>query len=158
MDITSANSVFTLTPQVTGGSVVASLAALLPTLAGIGFQVQGFASDDAFSGDSVAIAETRKGVDGRFSAAFIPYITPQSVTLMADSPSIEIFDTIINLQKTLRQPIFFDGQILLASVGRSYAMLNGVLTNITPITPVKRVLESMVYQIHWDDVTSSPIA
>src|ERR1700749_4879568 len=135
MDITSANSTFTLTPQL-GSSV---LSGLIPALAGAGFLLQGYAADDAFTADTVDIVEARKGVDGRFSAGFLPSITPMTVVFMADSPSIDILDPLINAQKTLRQPIFYDGNILLPSVGRSYALVNGVLTRITPIPPAKRV-------------------
>lgn len=153
MDITSANSVFTLTPQL-GGS---ALSGFLPTIAGVGFQLQGFATNDAFAAAAVQIAQTRKGVDGKFSAAFIPYITKQSVTFQADSPSVNILEALVNAQKTLRQPIFVDAIILLPSVGKQYSLVNGVLANITPITPAKQVLEEMVFEIDWDDVTASPI-
>lgn len=153
MDITSANAVFTLTPQL-GSS---ALSGFLPTIMGVGFQLQGFATNDAFAAAAVAIAETRKGVDGKFSAGFIPYITNQTVTFQADSPSISILEALINAQKTLRQPVFVDAIILLPSVGKSYAMVNGVLANITPITPAKKVLEEMTFEFHWDDVTASPI-
>lgn len=153
MDITAANAVFTLTPQL-GSS---ALSGFLPTIAGVGFQLQGFATNDAFAAAAVQIAETRKGVDGKFSAGYIPYITNQTVTFQADSPSIAILEALINAQKTLRQPVFVDAIILLPAVGKSYAMVNGVLANITPITPAKKVLEEMTFEFHWDDVTASPI-
>lgn len=153
MDITSANAVFTLTPQL-GSS---ALSGFLPTIAGVGFQLQGFATNDAFAAAAVQIAETRKGTDGKFSAGYVPYITNQTVTFQADSPSINILEALVNAQKTLRQPIFVDAVILLPAVGKSYALVNGVLANITPITPAKKVLEEMTYEFHWDDVTASPI-
>lgn len=153
MDITSADAVFTLTPQL-GSS---ALSGFLPSIAGVGFQLEGFATNDAFAAGAVAIAETRKGVDGKFSAGYVPYITDQTVTFQADSPSIAILEAIVNAQKTLRQPVFVDAVIRLRSVGKQYTMVNGVLANITPITPAKRVLEEMTFSFHWDDVTSSPL-
>jgi hypothetical protein len=153
VDITSANSNFTLTPQL-GSSV---LAGLLPALAGVGFDVQGYASDDAFATEAVEAVEARKGVDGRASFGYVPYLSPQTVTLQADSPSISVFETIINAQKTLRQPIILDGSLSLPSVGRTYALINGAITRLTPIAPARKVLEPVTYTITWDDITGAPV-
>ena len=152
-DITSANSSFNLTPQL-GSSV---LSGLLPALAGAGFEVVGYASDDAFATDTVDTVEARKGVDGRASFGYLPHLTKQTVTLQADSPSISVFETLIGAQDTLRQPILLDGQLGLPSVGRTYALINGALTRITPIAPAKKVLEPVTYEITWDQVTPSPL-
>lgn len=153
MDITSANSEFTLTPQL-GSSV---LAGLLPALAGAGFLVQGYASDDAFATEATDVVEARKGVDGKASFGFTPYFTPQTITLQADSPSIAVFDTLINAQKTLRQPVILDGSLLIPSIGKTYALSNGALTRVTAIPPGRKVLEPVVYTITWDDITGAPV-
>lgn len=154
MDITSANSSFRLTPQLSSSV----LSGLLPALAGIGFEVVGYASDDAFATDSVDVVEARKGVDGRASFGYTPYLTKQTITLQADSPTISIFETLLGAMNTLRQPILMDGQLGLPSVGRTYALITGALTRSTPIAPAKKVLEPVTYEITWDAVQPSPLA
>lgn len=149
--ITNTNSAFRLIPA--AGSIAASL---LPALAGVGFEVQGFASDDAFATDSVDTVEARKGVDNRASFGYLPRLTKQTVTLMADSPSIPLFETLIGAQDAIREVITLNGTLSLPSVGRNYVLANGALTRITPIAPGKRVLESSTYEITWDLCTSSP--
>lgn len=143
--ITSANSSLVLT---------ARLAGLFP--AGP-FAVQGYASDDAFATDAVVSAEARMGVDGRMSAGYIPRMTPQTITLQADSPSIQAFETLIGAQDAIREVIFLDGVLTLPSTEHSYALVKGVLTRLTPIPPAKKVLEPVTYEITWETVQAAPV-
>jgi hypothetical protein len=140
--ITSANSVFTLT--------------VLPILP-VPFQVQGFASDDAFTVEPVDAAETIMGVDGIMSAGFLPFITPQTITLQADSPSIEIFETWLSAQKAIRELFFAQGTIALPSVQKSYILTKGALKRITQISPARKTLQPQVFQIDWNDVQPVPL-
>ena len=52
-----------------------------------GVQVQGFASDTAFTVESVQTAETRMGVDGNMSAGYTPHVVPQTIQLPIPIPS-----------------------------------------------------------------------
>ena len=70
--ITSANSVFTIV-----------IAGLFPAPV----QLQGYASDKAFTTEALDLAEVQMGVDGRMTAGFVPNPTKQTITLQADSPS-----------------------------------------------------------------------
>lgn len=151
--ITNTNSSFRLIPQV--GGIAASL---LPALAGVGFEVQGYASDDAFATDTVDTVEARKGVDNKASFGYLPRLTKQTVTLQADSPSITLFETLVSAQDAIQEVILLDGILALPSVGRSYALVQGALTRITPIAPGKRVLEPVTYELTWDTCTPSPIS
>lgn len=150
--ITSANSSLVLTPRLAG-----LLSGLLPALAGAGFPVQGYASDDAFATDTVDSAEARMGVDGRMSAGYLPRMTKQTITLQADSPSIKTFETLIGAQDTVREVIFLDGILTLPSIETSYALIKGVLTRLTPIPPAKRVLEPVSYELTWELVQPAPV-
>lgn len=144
--ITSANASLVLT---------ARLAGVFP--AGP-FQVRGFASDDAFATDAVDAAEARMGVDGIMSGGYLPRMTPQNITLQADSPSIEGFEILVGAQDALREVIFLDGVLTLRSIGRTYALVKGLLTRITPIPPGKKVLEPVVYTITWNIIQPAPVA
>ena len=146
MDITSANSVLTISPRAAG-------------LIGAGaFTVEGYASDSAFMAEDVDVAEARMGVDGKMSVGHTPYIVKQTITLQADSPSIALFETIINAQNTLRQPIVLDSVLAIPSVQKSYVFTKGAMTRITPIPPGKRVLDPQSYEISWETVAPVPLA
>jgi hypothetical protein len=151
--ITSANSSLVLTPRLTS----AVLSGLLPALAGVGFPVQGYASDDAFATDAVDSAEARVGVDGIMSAGWLPRLTKQTITLQADSPSLQLFNALVGAQDALREVIFLDGVLTLPSVGITYALVKGVMTRITPIIPAKKVLEPVTYEITWGTVQPAPV-
>lgn len=150
--ITSANSSLVLTPRLAG-----ILSGLLPALAGAGFGVQGYASDDAFATDTVDAAEARIGVDGIMSAGYLPRLTKQTITLQADSPSIKAFELLIGAQDTVREVIFLDGILTIASIGTTYALIKGVLTRFTAIPPAKKVLEPVTYELTWGQVLPAPV-
>ena len=147
MDITSANSVLTISPRVAG-------------LIGAGgaFTVEGFASDDAFMSDAVDVAEAVMGIDGKMSVGYTPYITKQTITLQADSPSVVLFEAIVGAQSTLRQPVFLDAALALPAVQKSYVFKLGAMTRVTPFPAGKKVLQPMQYEISWELVTAVPLA
>lgn len=147
MDITSANAVLTIAPRTAG--LIGS---------GGAFTVEGFASDDAFMADAVDIAEAQMGVDGKMSVGYTPYITKQTITLQADSPSIVLFETIVGAQNTLRTPVFLDAVLALSSVQKSYVFKLGALTRVTPFPAGKKVLQPMQYEISWETVSAVPLA
>lgn len=147
MDITSANSVLTITPRTTG--LIGS---------GGAFTVEGYASDDAFTADTVDIAEAMMGVDGKMSAGYTPYITKQTITLQADSPSIILFETIVGAQNTLRQPIFMDAVLALPAIQKSYIFKLGVMTRVTPFPAGKKVLQPVQYELSWESCVAVPLA
>jgi hypothetical protein len=146
--ITAANSQFVLTLLANG---------LAPAPIPVPFQLEGYAADAAFLIDPVESAETIMGVDGRMSAGFLPTITAQQITLMPDSPSIEIFETWFGAQKALRELFFANGSIALPSVGKSYVLTKGALKRVTQAPPVGKVLQPMTYQIDWNDVQPVPL-
>jgi hypothetical protein len=144
--ITSANSSLVIT---------ARLAGLFP--AGP-FAVQGYASDDAFAMDAVDTAEVRMGVDGRMSGGYTPRMTPMTITLQADSPSIRAFETLVGAQDTIREIIYVDAVLTLPAIGTTYALVKGILNRLTPIPPAKKVLEPVTYTITWELVQPAPVA
>lgn len=140
--ITSANAQFLLT-----------VVPIFP----VPFQIQGFSSDAAFLFDTVDAAETVMGVDGKMSAGFTPFITPQQVTLQADSPSVQLFDDILAAQKLAKELYFLYGTIALPGVKKSYVMTKGALKRITQAPPAGKVLQPQAYQIDWEDVAPTPL-
>ena len=138
--ITSANSVFTI---------------VIPGLFPAPVQLQGYASDKAFTSEAIDLAEVQMGVDGRMTAGFTPNPTKQTVTLQADSPSKDIFTALIQAMKTAREVFYISGSIALPSTGESFTLTRGVLTNTKQIPDAQKVLQPMDFVITWESVNRS---
>lgn len=135
--ITSANSVFTL---------------VIPGLFPAPVQLQGYATDKSFATEAIDFAETMIGVDGKMSAGYVPNITPQTITLQADSVSKDIFAALIAATKTAREVFFLNATLVLQSTGESFTMARGVLKNAKQIADGGKVLQPQDYVIHWESV------
>jgi hypothetical protein len=120
-------------------------------------QLQGYAADDVFDTDAVEPAETVMGVDGRMSAGWVPYMTKQKYSIMADSPSALVFETWLAAQNAQRELFFANGTTYLPSVSRSYVMTRGVLSNIQSIAPAKKTLQMRTFEITWANISPSNI-
>ncbi len=138
--ITSANSVFTLV-----------VAGLFPAPV----QLQGYASDKAFTTEAIDLAEVQMGVDGRMTAGFVPNPVKQTITLQADSPSKDIFTALIQAMKTAREVFYVSGSIALPSTGESFTLTRGILTNAKQIPDAQKVLQPMDFVITWESVSRS---
>lgn len=138
--ITSANSVFTLV-----------IAGLFPAPV----QLQGYASDKAFTTEAIDLAEVQMGVDGRMTAGFVPNPTKQTITLQADSPSKDLFTALIQATKTAREVFYISGSISLPSTGESFTLTRGILTNAKQIPDAQKVLQPVDYIITWESINRS---
>ena len=138
--ITSANSVFTIV-----------IAGLFPAPV----QLQGYASDKAFTTEALDLAEVQMGVDGRMTAGFVPNPVKQTITLQADSPSKDIFTAVIQAMKTAREVFYISGSISLPSTGESFTLTRGILTNAKQIPDAEKVLQPVDYVITWESVNRS---
>ena len=138
--ITSANSVFTLV-----------VAGLFPAPV----QLQGYASDKAFTTEAIDLVEVQMGVDGRMTAGFVPNPVKQTITLQADSPSKDIFTALIQAMKTAREVFYVSGSIALPSTGESFTLTRGILTNAKQIPDAQKVLQPVDYVITWESVNRS---
>lgn len=141
-NITSADSVFTL--AITG---------LYPTPVSIG----GYASDRAFETDAVDVAETVMGVDGNMSAGWIPNTTMQTVTLMPDSQSSDIFENWDRVETSRRTKLFATGEIQIPGTGRRYTLTKGVLKRVTRVPSAAKTMQARPFVIEWGSVTVSAI-
>lgn len=140
--ITAANAVYML--SVTG-------------LFAIPQRLQGFSADAAFDTDASEPAEVVKGVDGRMSAGFVPFLTQQTISIMPDSPSSLLFEDWLAAQKSQLEIYYANAVITLPSVSRSYALTSGVLSSIISIPGTRRVLQARTFRITWDDISPIPI-
>lgn len=139
--LTAANSVFML--SITGLYVTPQ-------------RLQGYSADAAFDTDAIEPAEVMMGVDGKMSAGYVPVVTPQTITLQADSASNTLFDTWAAAQKAAREILYANATIALPSLGRKYTMTKGVLTSYPAIAGVRKVLQPRAFRITWEDVSPAP--
>lgn len=137
-DLTNANSVIMLSVQ---GLYAAPQ------------QLQGYAADDVFETESVDSAETMMGIDGKLSAGFVFVPVDWSMTLQANSDSNDIFDNWYQAQKAAKAPYFANATVFLPSIGKKWAMSNGVLTKFPPMPNGKKILQARKFTIRWEDVS-----
>lgn len=115
-------------------------------------QLQGYAADNVFDSDAVNPAETQMGVDGKFSAGWIPVATPVGVTLQADSASNDLFENWEAAQNQTRSVFFANMLVVLPATGRKYTCTKGVLTQIPKLPTGQKTLQPRKYQITFESV------
>lgn len=119
--------------------------------------VQGYAVDDAFSHDSFDITETKMGVDGVLSGGFTPNPKRIQVALMADSPSILIFDAWASGQEVAKEAFPCTVVIAIPSIGKQYICNVGWLRGFKKLPDAKKTLEAQQFSIEFQDIQPAPI-
>lgn len=140
--LTTANSAFTL-----------AVRNLFP----VPQKLQGYATDDSFATDDVNPVQTEMGVDGRLSGGFTPYPTVINITLQADSPSLALFDAVLESQKAAKESFIFDGTLLIQGTGDKYALTKGFLTTATPAATGKKILQPRKFTLTFEGATKAPV-
>lgn len=141
--ITSANSIFTL-----------AQASLYPN----GVTLQQFSADDMFDMEAIKNLEFQMGIDGVLAAGFVFVAIPQSVSLLAISPSIDVFDLIYTTQLSTVDALPLSATILLPSIGKQLTCSNGYLSSYKPLPPVKKTLQPQTFEITWNTVIPSVLS
>ncbi|CUJ80790.1 hypothetical protein [Achromobacter sp. 2789STDY5608628] len=136
--LTSANSVLYL-----------AVAGVFP----VAQKIEGYATDDAFAFEAVQPAQVVMGVDGRMSAGYTPFMSIQTISIQADSPSLIVFEAYLAAMKTAREVFYCNGTLGIPSTNRKYAMSRGVLTQISPAPTARTILQPRTFQITWQDVS-----
>jgi len=135
--ITSADAIFALT--------VTNLYSSAQTL-------EGYAADAMFALGDTEMAVTVRGADGKLSGGFVFGQYLQTITIMPDSPSREIFETWQLTSQTSKAVFRCNATIILPAIGRKYTLTNGVLVRVKAIPDAQRVLQAATYQIDWENV------
>ncbi|WP_242633956.1 phage tail fiber protein [Atlantibacter hermannii] len=135
--ITSADAIFALT--------VTNLYPSAQTL-------EGYAADAMFALGDTEMAVTVRGADGKLSGGFVFGQYLQTITIMPDSPSREIFETWQLTSQTSKAVFRCNATIILPAIGRKYTLTNGVLVRVKAIPDAQRVLQAATYQIDWENV------
>ncbi len=140
--ITSANSVVSMT-----------VAGLFPTPV----QLQGYSTDKAWDTASIVATETQIGVDGRKTAGLVFNAVKQTFAFQADSPSVQIFESIYAAQRAARDVYYIAATIDLPSTGESYVCNKGTLEDYNPVASAGKVLAMREFSINWGSIQPSVI-
>lgn len=119
-------------------------------------RLQGFAADNVATIDPVTHAETSMGIDGRLSAGFVHNPIQQSITLQADSESVDMFEFWHQMQRQRRELYWAFGSILLKATNKRYVMNRGVLTATSLMPAINRTLQPRQFTLVWQDVSVGP--
>lgn len=138
--ITSADAIFALT--------VTNLYPSAQTL-------EGYAADAMFALGDTEMATTVRGADGKLSAGFVFGEYLQTITIMPDSPSRDIFETWQLTSLTSKAVFRCNATIILPAISRKYTLVNGVLQRVKAIPDANRVLQAQTFQINWESVTGA---
>ncbi|WP_240740676.1 phage tail fiber protein [Lelliottia amnigena] len=135
--ITSADSIFALT--------VTNLFPSAQTL-------EGYAADAMFALGDTEMAVSVRGADGKLSGGFVFGEYLQTITIMPDSPSRELFETWQLTSLTSKAVFRCNATIILPAISRKFTLTNGILQRVKAIPDAQRVLQAMTFQINWESV------
>lgn len=138
--ISSVNSIFVL---------------VIPGVFSVPQTLRQYDTDMAFEAEEVEVAQVEKGVDNNMVSGFSPFITPVRIKLQASSPSNDVFDTWLETMKSAGDTFPASGQISLPSIGKKYALTNGVLTRMPAFSGARKVLAARTFTISWDDISAA---
>ena len=112
-------------------------------------KLQGYSADDGFTTDAVTATETQVGVDGHVGHGFVFNIVKQNIELMANSPSMQLFEDWYNAMQAAREVYTCNAVILLPSVRKKYTLTDGTLAETTLIIGAKKVLQPARFSLSW---------
>lgn len=138
------------------GSITAANAVIflsLPPIFPVPQQIQGFSADDVFGITAIEPAEVQMGIDGVQSAGFVFVSKKWAITLQADSLSNDFFDAWIQAQELILDTYRATAVVILTSIGKKWAMTNGVLTSYPPMPEAKKVLQPRKYEMTWEKIS-----
>lgn len=141
------------TLTVANSSIVVSAEALYPN----GVLIKGYAADNVFETGTVTNVETSMGIDGRFAAGWVPNPVEMTLTLQADSESLEVFEQIYEFEQSNRTKLDIGMTVALPSTGKRYGLQNGYMMSYKAPSGA-RILQPAVIQLTFGRQTFSRTA
>lgn len=120
-------------------------------------KIEGYSADSAWTMDDVTLTKTTLGVDGSFAAAWIPYTTTMTLSLMPNSSSNDFFERILSYQDVIQEAVELFGNIQIPSIGRKYALENGVISKMSLIPSTDQTLKAKKIVLIWGKCTVSVV-
>lgn len=120
-----------------------------------GFQMQGFTADNIFDAESLEIAETVIGIDGKLSAGAVLAPLDQTWHIMPDSPCYTKIQTWITTSRTSIAVFRCNATIVFPTHGKKYTCANGVLVKSNVMPGAGKTVQPITALIRWETVTPS---
>jgi hypothetical protein len=120
-------------------------------------QLQGYSADDVYDLEEIDVTETMMGVDGLLSGGFIYAQIPWSITLMANSPSCQVFDQWYAYQKNAVDVSTAAMNITLPGLGYKWIFTNGFLKKHNPAPSAKKLAQPRKFTIEWNAIGAQPL-
>jgi hypothetical protein len=119
-------------------------------------QLQGYSADDVYDIEDIDASETMMGVDGLLSGGLIYVPIPWSITLMANSPSTQVFDQWYSYQQSIGDVTTGTMTVTLPSLGYKWIYSNGFLKKYSPAPGAKKLAQPRKFTIEWNSITLLP--
>lgn len=114
--------------------------------------LEGYGVDDAFSTETLELAQVRMGVDGKMKGGYVPNPIVMPIKLMPTSNSIAVFENWGRSMVSAREVFEAQATITYPSLGKAFICNVGILTHYKPLPDVKKLLEDVDYEITWQDI------
>jgi hypothetical protein len=117
--------------------------------------LQGFSADRAFETADTDFAETVMGVDGHMSGGYIPAITEQTISIMPDSLTSDMFELWYGASQSNFTIYPASATIIIPATGKTYNLVRGILKRARTIPTANKVLQAREFVIDWQRVWPS---
>jgi len=119
-----------------------------------GLKFENFSTDGAWSQDNYTTVEHRMGVDGKMAAGYTPVEKEITFMFEANSPSLDGLDLLWQTTEVSQTPIF--GQIVITcpSIGKTFTLVNCILTGYKLIPNAEKVLGTREALFACESITS----
>jgi hypothetical protein len=128
----------------------ASISILIPALFSTPQPLQQWEADNVFESPEIAPTETMMGVDGVLSGGMVFVPVEQEFMLMANSPSIAIFDSWYLNQIAAQTTFPASGTTIMPGLKKQWQMVNGFLVGYKPLPAVKKLAQPQHFRIRWN--------
>jgi len=115
-----------------------------------GVVLEQYSTDAAIAQGDETIAETRMGVDGRMVAGYVPSIKTVTVTLEASSPSIQVFNDILQASQTNRRFYRLGLAVTIPALGKTVTFSAGVLKTGKFMPDINKTLQPIAYAMDFE--------
>ena len=116
-------------------------------------RIQGFSTDNMWTSDAKQTAEFQMGADGKLSAGFVFAPTRISVTLQADSESIDFFDQVAQVEQQKKKKIEIRGVVTIPGIRKKFALQKFYMENWQPLPGAGRVLAPRPFALVGESCT-----
>lgn len=117
-----------------------------------GVKLEGFSADSVMTADGVDQSENRRGVDGRMVSGVVKNIQPVSIVLEANSPSLEVFETIRDAMSANCKPYELTLTVFVPALEKTIVFRRGALKNGPNLPSVQKTLQPTTWTMEFQEV------